>query len=306
MGTFDRARRALGSNTPAEAIRKVRAIVGSKNIPDSEAEAQKALETFQKGEIPTPGQIAALEMVIRLMRPVVLTSDGELGDLPETANKDLQPTELKDGWSGFRGKVRPFVGSIGRIEDSKKSHVGTGFVVGDGLIATNRHVLAVLSGGADVLAAGNARIVFKQEAGASNATTDIGGITEVVHVHPKKDIVILRAETAARAPVRFSDHELKEADTIVAVGYPGKDENNNPLFLTAVFNGKFGVRSAALGEVLDGTEGPDIFHDCSTTQGNSGSPIFSLATAEVVGIHKSGYFMYRNEGISAAEVRKLL
>lgn len=301
-----RAQRALGQNSPVDAVRKVRAIVGARNIPNSELAAQEALEALRNGDIPTPAQVAALEVVIRLMRPVMLSRAGTLDDLPETANKDLQPAELKDAWSAFRDKIRPFIGSIGRIEGDKNQHVGTGFVVGNGLIATNRHVLAVLSSGAEVLNAGTARIVFKQEAGAANPPEDIAGIAEVVNIHPKRDIAILRAVTGQRPPLEFADVLPAEGEAIATVGFPGKDENNNPLFLASVFDGKFGVKSAALGEVLDSTEDPDIFHDCSTTQGNSGSPIFAVTSGKVAGIHRSGYFMYRNEAVVAGELRKLL
>jgi hypothetical protein len=301
-----RAQRALGHNSPVDAVRKVRAIVGARNIPNSELAAQQALEALRNGNIPTPAQVAALEIVIRLMRPVMLSRSGALDDLPETANNDLQPAELKDAWSVFRDKVRPFIGSIGRIEGNKNQHVGTGFVVGNGLIATNRHVLAVLTSGADVLNAGTARIVFKQEVGVTNPPEEVAGIAEVVNVHPKRDIAILRATTGQRPPLEFADALPGEGEAIATVGFPGKDENNNPLFLTSVFDGKFGVKSAALGEVLDGTEDPDIFHDCSTTQGNSGSPVFAVPSGKVAGIHRSGYFMYRNEAVAAGELRKLL
>lgn len=305
-GMLRRARRALGENSPVEAVRKVRAIVGSANIPDSEAAAQQALETLQAGNIPTPAQLVALEIVIRLMRPVMLSRAGLLDDLPESENKDLRPAELKDAWSAFRTKVQPFIGSIGRIEGDKNQHVGTGFVVGDGLIASNRHVLAVLTSGADVITPGIARIVFKQEANVPNRSEDIAAITEVVTVHPKRDIAIMRAKTANRPPLEFAETPPGEGEAIATVGFPAKDEINNPLFLTSVFDGKFGMKSAALGEVLDGTEDPEIFHDCSTTQGNSGSPVFAVSSGKVAGVHRSGYFMYRNEAVAAGELRKLL
>jgi hypothetical protein len=301
-----RAQRALGQNSPVEAVRKVRAIVGARNIPNSEVAAQRALEALRNGKIPTPAEVTALEIVIRLMRPVMLSRASTLDELPETANKDLQPAERKDAWNAFRDKVRPFIGSIGRIEGDRNQHVGTGFVVGTGLIATNRHVLAVLTSGADVLNAGTARIVFKQEIGVANPPEDIPGIAEVVSVHPKRDIAILQAATGQRPPLEFADVLPGEGEAIATVGFPGKDETNNPLFLTSVFDGKFGVKSAALGEMLDGTEDPDIFHDCSTSRGNSGSPIFAVSSGKVAGIHRSGYFMYRNEAVAAGELRKLL
>jgi V8-like Glu-specific endopeptidase len=57
---------------------------------------------------------------------------------------------------------------------------------------------------------------------------------------------------------------------------------------------------------LDGTESPLLFHDCSTTQGNSGSPIFSLRSSLVAAIHRSGFFMYRNEAVDGASLRKFV
>ena len=70
----------------------------------------------------------------------------------------------------------------------------------------------------------------------------------------------------------------------------------------AVFGTKFGVKRAALGEVLDGSGTPTLFHDCSTLGGNSGSPVFAVATGRVVGIHRSGFFMYRNEAVDGGSL----
>jgi S1-C subfamily serine protease len=303
--TLERAQRALGHNSPVDAVKKVRAIIGPRNIPNSEAEAQSALESLHKGEIPTPEQLTALEIVVRLMRPVVFSRNGELEDLPETPNQDLRPTELKDAWSSFKAIVRPYVGSIGRVEDAAGNHVGTGFVVGTGMIATNRHVLSVLTSGSEAFAPNSARIVFRQEIGQANRDGDTVLIARVVKVHPTLDMVLLGAEIGTRQPLPLSDVQPMPGERVAAIGYPGKDEANNPLFLTSVFDGKFGMKRAAIGEVLDGTEQPNVFHDCSTTQGNSGSPVFLISSGKVAGIHRSGYFMYRNEAVMASELDRL-
>ena len=293
-----RAQRALGDNSPTEAVRKVRSIVPSKKIPASEKDAQIAMDLLLDGKTPTPAQITALEIVVRLMRPVVLTANAGLGDLPETSNRDLQPEALKSAWSDFRRIVAPLVGSIGRIEDASGNHVGTGFVAGKNMIATNRHVLAVLTYGGNVLAPSHSRICFKQESGLTNAKTDYANIESVIDFHPKYDIALLQCNVGGRTSLDFEDSLPEVGSAICTIGYPGDDKKNNPLFLTPVFNGAFGVRSASLGETLDGTEGIEIFHDCSTTRGNSGSPVFALSTAKVVGIHLSGFFMYRNQALS--------
>ena len=294
-----RAQRALGANSPTDAVRKVRSIVGSKKIPASEKDAQIAMDTLLDGRAPTPAQISALEIVIRLMRPVVVTANAELGDLPETNNKDLQPEALKSAWSDFRRLVGPLIGSIGRIEDASGNHVGTGFVAGENMIATNRHVLAILTSGGNVLAPSQSRMCFKQESGLTNARTDYANIESVIDFHPRYDIALLECDVAGRASLDFEGSVPETGSAVCTIGYPGEDKKNNPLFLTPVFNGAFAVRSASLGETLDGTEGVDIFHDCSTTRGNSGSPVFALSTGKVVGVHRSGFFMYRNEALSS-------
>lgn len=297
-----RAGRALGEHRVADAVAKVKAIIGPANIPDSEPLAQAALDKLHEGEIPSAEELTALEVVVRLLRPVVLSRKGQLDDLPESPGHNLHPQEIKDLWSGFRGKVASLLYSIGRVELAAGTHVGTGFLIADGLIATNRHVLGVLTLGSEVLVPGAARIVFKQEAGATNPPEHIVPLEGVAAIHPKLDMVLLSLKKLGRPILPVDAAAAALGDRVVTIGYPAKDPANNPLFLSGVFQNKFGSKCAALGEVLDGTESPNLFHDASTTQGNSGSPIFSLATGVVVGIHRAGYFMYRNEAVDAVEL----
>jgi hypothetical protein len=302
----DRASRALGSHPVAEALTKFRAIIGPAIIPVSEPLAQAALEKLHQGQVPTPEQLSALEIVVRLLRPVVFSRNGALDDLPDSAGHNLYPPELKDAWSGFKQRVKGFVGSVGRVESRRGDHVGTGFLVRPDLLATNRHVLGVLTFGSEVLAPGATHVVFKQEIGLNNQPADIVHIQGVAAIHPTLDMVLLTIAPQERRAVEIEPVRVTDGERVAIIGYPGEDPVNNPLFLASVFNGKFGVRRAALGEVLDGTESPVLFHDGSTTQGNSGSPIFSLNSARVAGIHRAGFFMYRNEGVDADQLRAFI
>jgi V8-like Glu-specific endopeptidase len=294
-----RAESALGNHQVADAVAKVRAIIGPQNIPDSEQAAQVALDKLRNGEIPTPTELAALEVVIRLLRPVVLSQNCALNDLPDTQGHNLYPQELKDLWTAFRTKINAVVCSIGRIETAEGNHRGTGFLVTKNLIATNRHVLGALTFGSEALPPNGARIVFKQESGLPNSAKDIAYFMGPAIIHPQLDIVLLKIPDTTRPTVSFDPAPATEGLRVVTIGYPGEDPVNNPLFLSSVYGGKYGVKASALGEVLDGTLSPTLFHDCSTTQGNSGSPVFSLLTARAVAIHRAGYFMYRNEAIFA-------
>ncbi len=301
-----KAVRALGSNTVEQALVKTRAIIGPVQIPNSESAAQTALEKLQKGQEPTAEEITALEIVVRLLRPVVIVQNGILNDLPSAPGHDLHTQEYKDLWSSFRSKISQYMVSIGRVEWPDQRHVGTGFLVADGILATNRHVLGVLTSGSEILDPGKCQVAFKREHKLTNATTDFAKIMGVAAIHPKLDIVLLSVTKQNRPPLPIETASVSEGEQVATIGFSGKDAENNPLFLHSVFDGKFGVKCAALGEVLDGTGTPNLFHDCSTTRGNSGSPIFSLHTGRVAGIHRAGFFMYRNEAIDAKSLQNFV
>lgn len=294
-----RAIRALGENRVTDAVAKVKAIIGPGIIPDSEKLAQSAMNKLHDGEVPSAEELSALEIVVRLLRPVVLTRNCELEDLPDSAGENLYSPQLRVMWNAFRGVVQPLVCSIGRIELKNGAHVGTGFLVADGLMATNRHVLGALTWGAEELVEGAARVVFKEEYQQTNAKKDIAAIKSVAAIHPRLDIVLLEVDKQGRPAVEIDPTPVVEGAQVAVIGYPAEDKSNNPLFLAGVFKGIYGKKRASLGEVLNSVHSPAFFHDCSTTQGNSGSPVFSIETGKVTGIHRAGYFMYRNEAIDA-------
>jgi S1-C subfamily serine protease len=290
-----RADRALGSHAVKDAVDKVKAIIGPRDIPDSEAEAQAGLDALRRGDEPTPMQLEALSIVVRLLRPVMYVRQGRLDDLPDDS-RNLYSQEQKDRWSTFRTLVQPLLLSVGRINNGL-THVGTGFLVADGLLATNRHVLAALTSGSEVLRPAVAKVVFSLELNVTTPGQHVLPIDSVAAIHPTLDMVLLRVTAPGRPAVRVAPTPASADAPVVAIGFPGKDPVNNPLFLSGVFGNGFGVKRAALGEVLDGTAMPTLFHDCSTTQGNSGSPVFDVDTGHVVAIHRAGFFMYRNEAV---------
>jgi hypothetical protein len=293
-----RANRALGTHAVVDAVAKVRAIVGPTSIPAGEVAAQRAWDALRNGDAPTADDLAALEFVIRLLRPAPLSRGGRLDDLPDQQGHNLYPADLKDEWTAFRPKVEPLLPSIGRIGFTGGAQVGTGFIVADGVLATNRHVLDELSYGTGVLPPGRAQVVFQRESGSADKPANIVPLTGVVAASPPMvDIALLSIPKLGRPSVTVDTSPQSEGHRVVVIGYPGKDAERNPLFVDAVFQGKFGVRRATIGELLDGATTPYLYHDCSTTGGSSGSPVFSMTTGRVVGIHRSGFFMYRNEAV---------
>jgi S1-C subfamily serine protease len=107
--------------------------------------------------------------------------------------------------------------SLARI--STDTGLGSGFVVGDGLVATNLHVIA----------------------GASDAKVSIDGrdfpVAGVVGYHAERDLAILRIEGAGKLPVvrlRKTD-SLLQGEKIVTLGNPlGLDATVSDGVLSAI------------------------------------------------------------------------
>ena len=299
-----RVQRTFGDRPAGEAVGKARQIVGPGRIPPGHEEAEAALDALRSGLEPTPRQIAALELVLRFMRPAVYSRQGRLDELPPV--NEYEP-ETVERWDRFRDLASPWLHSIGRIDrgGANGEKLGTGFVVAPGLVATNRHVVSALSFGADQLEEGQAVIRFGQERGTQEAEGPVA-ILSVAAIHPALDLALLTIQDPReREPLVLETETVEEGLAITAVGYPLEDPRS-PLFADTIYQGAYGVKRASPGEVLERSHETLVYHDCSTLGGNSGSPILSQETARVVGVHASGLFLYRNEAVGAARLRELV
>src|SRR3954462_11109287 len=77
-----RAESTFGSHDIKTVIGETRAIIGVKTLPAGETDAQSALDKLRKGQEPPPKELAALEVMMHLMRPAPLVSSGKLDPLP--------------------------------------------------------------------------------------------------------------------------------------------------------------------------------------------------------------------------------
>jgi S1-C subfamily serine protease len=286
-----------------KSLYRVRAIIGDKKATEQDEQANAALEMLREGETPSASGLAALELVVRLMRPAPVFIKGVLDPLPDEA------ASLFDEWDQFQVQLKPYLHSIGRIDRVSLSAsnatfetFGTGFVVSyeRDLLVTNKHVLRDLSSGSFKLQRGQAVVRFQREYKTIPDEEPVN-ILEVVDVSPTLDIALLRLEkttyTDGRKVLPFNLNPIDIELQVVAIGYPCYDESN-PIFVGALFGENFGVKRAAPGLVLD-VDTANCYHDCSTLGGNSGSPLLSMKDASVVGLHHEGKFTYRNEAINA-------
>jgi Trypsin-like peptidase domain len=297
-----RARRAFGGQPVAEAVGKVRQIIGPGRVPAGQEDAAAAMEALRAGQEPTPRQLAALELMMRLMRAAVYSRGGKLDELPPFNAYEPGTVER---WNRFRELISTRLHSIGRIDrvgsGTLGEKLGTGFVVAPGLLATNRHVAVALAFGADKLEEGQGVVFFGQEKKTVD-TEDPVPILSIVEVHTRLDMALLRIrDPRDRPPLEIETEEVEEGLAVAAIGYPFEDKRS-PLFTDAIYQGGYGVKRAAPGEILERSNETIVYHDCSTLGGNSGSPVLSQDTARVVGLHASGFFMYRNEAVAGAKL----
>jgi hypothetical protein len=235
----DRANRAFGQHEVGAAVARVRAIIGGA-IPSSSPEAQRARKQLDDDVTPTLSDMAALEYYIRMMRAAPLCRYGQVQDLPaETNGSNLYSPEFREQWTNFCQLVQPLIKSVGRVENRQRQLIGTAFQVAPELVATNRHVLNLLTNGLEEIAAGSARINFGHEYQVAEAPDCCAEVVNVAGIHPSQDMVLLRVGPSSRAVISF-DHAMPAAGApMAAVGYPADDPGRNPLFMKAIFASHF-------------------------------------------------------------------
>jgi endonuclease G len=304
---FGRAERTFGQLRIDEAVAKVRAIVGLPKAPDGEKLAQSALDKLRSGRMrPSAAELAALEFVIRMMRPAPLSIQGRLQPLPAKQGSSVYQSDVSDAWDRFCEKSARLLYSVGRLDRTAgpNPHIGTGFLVAPDLVLTNHHVVSALSHGADELDPGMAVIRFYQEYQGPEPVP-MCRILKVAAIHATLDMALLKVELPDTRPVlEFNTAALPSHVMVGTIGYPYEDARN-PLFVDAIYQGQYGVKRGAVGELVS-VQGQMIYHDCSTLGGNSGSPVMALETGAVVGLHFTGDFMYRNGAVAAAAVAEFV
>lgn len=204
---------------------------------------------------------------------------------------------------------------MGRIDDPSagQGFQGTGFLVQDNLIITNRHVLqAVATRQDDGTWTFNdgVKIDFGHEHRGQD-TVNPRALKEVVYavsesitdplVHSKLDLALIEiepvdgeAEDSAHFGVDISKDWAETGKTMFIIGYPGQPPlgAEPPSVLERLFRTTFGHKRMAPGWVMPDT-GADaslrVAHDATTLGGNSGSVVLVMSREGLAaGLHYGG------------------
>src|SRR5712692_9382476 len=277
--------------------------------------ARQGMESLSLGQSPSDDEYSGLEAIISAdIRPAIDVIGGTF-----TVTHPLW-TRLSDD-ATVKKRIEAVIPSVGRIElpgNPKYPYGGTGFVVGEGLIMTNRHVAEIFASGLgdqrlSFVAGAKAGIDFLRELGRPTGSTLM--VRRIVMIHPYWDMAILAVDglPAAQKPLKLSLGDARDLTgrDIFVIGYPAFDPRNPTDVQQDLFGGKFGVKRLQPGQLHDGMKTasfgkmvPAATHDCSTLGGNSGSAVFDLDTGDVLALHFGGRYQKQNYCVPSFELAR--
>ena len=268
----------------------------------------------------------ALETIVnRVGRPVLEVADDDYKI--EGAEAAIWEPRLSN--ATVRAAIRRVIPSVGRIEVDNNpdfTWLGTGWLIGDDVVVTNRHVASEFAA-LSVTAAGRsfvfkrgwpdrntrmaARVDFRRE--LRNNSPRAFSVREVLHIEDDDgpDFAFLRVESPGSSGplsprLHPSDKPAEATEYVATIGYPAADSRiPEQELMSRLFGDKYNVKRLSPGQILR-LDNDLVMHDCSTLGGNSGSPIVDLATGDVLGLHFSGVFLRENRGVPIGYVTSRL
>lgn len=282
----------------------------------------RALETAAESPLADTGlelvpealghQGRAEAIVLAALRPALFVMESGI-DFADAVEAD--PALLKairDNEASLTKACRG-VGRVDLVNHFSLPYAGTGFLIDDTLVVTNRHVAVIFaerlrSGyrfrkgrfGADI----EARMDYRRF--LDDAAPLRADVIEVLYIarDDEPDFALLRVASQPDAPklgLLGQRSKLGIGDPVAVIGYPAEDgDRNDKALMDEVFRGKYQVKRFAPGFLTDRTDdGITLMADYSSLGGNSGSPLISLSDGSCHGLHFAGRFMENNYAVAA-------
>lgn len=266
---------------------------------------------------PVEDRIVQESIILKRTRPVLAIGENAAKlTFRDAADSDIWKNRLERAGD----KIKKAAQAVGRInlENAGLDWVGTGWLVHDEIIVTNRHVAGEfvarkgvgfsfkIGVGAEIGAA----VDFLQE--IDNPRTLVFRIVKILHVEPTSgpDIAFFQVERESRdgrlaEPIRLTAAPTL-TDSVALIGFPGYDSRiPDKALMDELFENIYDKKRLAPGAVTR-LEEIRIFHNCTSAGGNSGSSLIDLISGEAVGLHFSGKFLTTNYAVRSDIVRRVL
>ena len=275
---------------------------------------EAGLEMLANNRPLSPEDSYGLEAIVhRKFRPALFVVNNTYEQPPEPW------THLGQGEA--RENIEQAIPSIGRIEvpGSGRLYGGTGFIVGAGLIMTNRHVAEIFTRGIGTnnlrfKSSRSAAVNFRKEIVPTPNVQDLK-VLSVEMIHPYWDMALLRVEGLPHDHDSLSlstthTDDLENRD-IAVVGYPAQDRRNDLNLQNEIFGGVFNVKRMQPGKLENrehilsfGKQVHAVTHDASTLGGNSGSAVIDVQTGQILALHFAGLYLKANYAVPTFEMAR--
>jgi endonuclease G len=261
--------------------------------------------------------IAEESIVMRRFRPVLAIKDNE----SELIFKDREEGTL---WEERLKKAKPLlepaIRAVGRIDlvRADLEWVGTGWLVAENMIVTNRHVanaFASRSGDGFTFKMGaggkiGAAVDFLQEIGSDKQL--VFKLVRPLHIEPASgpdmslfEIEMVAGDAKLAQPIRLA-RTPTETNGMAVIGYPAYDSRIPDTDLMESIYGRIYNKKRLAPGAITRLEGTRLLHNCTTLGGNSGSVLIDLDSGEAFGLHFSGTFMTTNYAVRSDVVAKVI
>jgi len=281
-------------------------------------------ETFEAEETPTLESAldvdAAIELesiVMRRERPVLAIRENSAHLVfVDAADSAIWEARLKDARSGLDKAIR----AVGRIEleGGPLAWAGTGWLVHDNIVVTNRHVAEIFAeraaGGFNFSRGSQgqirASVDYLQE--FDNPNTLVFRLIRPLHIEPAPgpDVAFFETDVVSGQERLASQVALSKrpraTPNVATIGYPAQDGRiPDQALMERIYGGRYDKKRLAPGAITS-LSGTRILHNCTTLGGNSGSIVVDLDSGEALGLHFSGTFLSTNYAVRSDVVQQLL
>jgi endonuclease G len=259
-------------------------------------------------------QLVPETIVLRTGRPVLLVKN----DQPDLVFKDAESAVWRDRLAKAKDHIHRAVLATGRIE--VRHHptfdwIGTGWLVEEDIIVTNRHVAQEFGRRQGTRIAFRPGTLGRPMKPSVDFLEEFGrlrdrsfAIKEVLHIEDDAgpDIALLKVERGRSQPlaqpIALSPHTPVARQQVATIGYPARDSRiPEQQLMEDIFGDVYDKKRLAPGQVIGVARG-SLEHDCSTLGGNSGSVVVDLESGAAVGLHFAGRFLVANFAVPAGVI----
>lgn len=285
--------------------------LGDGAVETESRDAKAGLELILQDKKLSPTHLHALEAIILPgERPVVDIRHGTF-EIPEEPFAHF-------GTPLIRLAIEKVLPAIGRMElpgHPTLPYGGTGFVVGENLLMTNRHVAEIFTNGIgreglSFRNGSSAGIDFLKEVDSS--ASQFFTVDEILMVHPYWDMALLSVQGLEDIePLNLMTTIPRDLHgrEVAVIGYPAMDPRNEVELQNRIFRNRYNVKRLQPGKFrgvkeIDsyGHQVAAITHDSSTLGGNSGSAVIDVRSGMVAALHFAGIYLKANYAVPAYDL----